>query len=108
MIDPKEIEKVFGGKFIYDDYGQMVFGVHDNPGHQIALNVEDACLSVRGWGSIENIFGCKDGERFQDAFGRWVVEAMNEKLNRCLTTVEPDTTKIQAVQKDGFSNGGAG
>ena len=27
---------------------------------------------------------------------------------RCLTIVEPDTTKIQVVQQDGFSNGGAG
>lgn len=100
MVDKKEIELVFGDRFIYDDYGQMIFGVHKKIGHQIAFNVEDSCLSVRGWGAIESVFGCKQGERFQDAFGRWVVDAMNEKLKRCLTSVEPDTTASQPVNPE--------
>ena len=94
MLEPKQIEKVFGGRFIYDDYGQMIFGVHEKAGHQIAFNVEDTCLSVRGWGSIEKIFGCKEGERFQDSFGRWVVEALNEKLSRCLTNDATDQQEV--------------
>lgn len=85
MIDPKEIKKVFGEKFVYDDNGQMVFGEHSSLGLQLAI-------SIRGWGRIEKVFGSNNGMQFHDDFGRWVVDAMNEKLNRCLTTDVPDTT----------------
>lgn len=44
---------------------------------------------LRGWGAIQLLFKNKDGtidfvkaEKFQDELGLWVVDAINEKLNK--------------------------
>lgn len=44
---------------------------------------------IRGWGHIQNMFKNPDqtidfckAEQFQDALGKWVADAINEKLNK--------------------------
>jgi len=38
-------------------------------------------LSIRGWGAIQNMFPTiTDAEQFQDELGRFIADAINEKL----------------------------
>ena len=69
-------EKDFiGPKVYYDDHGQMIFSHKDDDGVQLILD-------VRGWGAIQHLFDkIEDAEKFQDAIGNWIAEAINEKLN---------------------------
>jgi len=56
------------GKFKYDDYGQMVWDSDTN-----------LMPDIRGWGTFQYM---EDGQKRMDEFGQWVVDAMNEKLDR--------------------------
>ena len=71
-----------GVKATYDEHGQYIWGVDKDGGHQ-------KLADLRGWGAIQNLFKTKDGlideekaESFQDELGRWLVDAINEKLER--------------------------
>lgn len=71
-----------GVKAIYDEDGQYIWGVtKDGKIQKIA--------DLRGWGAIQNFFKTKGGlideekaSSFQDELGRWIVDAINEKLER--------------------------
>ena len=67
----------------------------------------DHCVAT----SYDAPFCYLDSDKYvslQDSCDKWYSTKLNDSRNRCLTIVEPDTTKIQVVQKDGFSVGGAG
>lgn len=71
-----------GVKTTYDDECQIIWGVDKDGGLQ---NIAD----LRGWGAIQNLFVNKDktidqnaAASFQDELGKWIVEAINEKLER--------------------------
>ena len=75
-------------KAIYDNYGQFIWGIEKDGGHQ-------KLADLRGWGAIQNLFINKDktidldaAESFQYEVGRWIVEAINEKLERELLSNE--------------------
>jgi hypothetical protein len=77
-----KITDFIGVKATYDEYGQFIWGVDKDGGHQ-------KLADLRGWGAIQNLFINKDktidldaAASFQDEFGRWIVEAINEKLER--------------------------
>ena len=77
-----EIGEFIGEKVIYDDCGQFIWGVSKEEGLQ-------KIADLRGWGAIQNLFKTPDGnidtikaENFQDALGKWIVDAINEKLER--------------------------
>jgi hypothetical protein len=46
-------------------------------------------VDLRGWGAIQNLFLNKDGTidtdsaaKFQDELGEWIVDAINEKMQK--------------------------
>jgi hypothetical protein len=42
---------------------------------------DDYILSIRGWGSIQNMIkNQEDSEKFQDYLGEWIADAINQKL----------------------------
>lgn len=70
------------GKFKYDNIGQYIWLVEPNGNHQ-------KIADLRGWGAIQNLFKLSGGkidiekaEKFQDDLGKWVTEALQEKLER--------------------------
>jgi hypothetical protein len=64
----------FIGKAVYDPTGTMIFA-EQKTGHMQYL------LDVRGWGAIQNLFKTvEEAEAFQDQIGRFVADAINEKL----------------------------
>lgn len=78
----KEINKFIGEKAIYDQMGQFIWGVDKQGNHQ-------KIADLRGWGAIQNLFKNKDGtinfadaEKFQDALGEWIADALNNKLKQ--------------------------
>lgn len=77
-----KISDFFGVKVVYDDMGQFIWGVEKNGNHQ-------KIADLRGWGAIQNLFKRKDhsiniekAEKFQQDLGAWIVDAINEKLQR--------------------------
>lgn len=68
------------GTLKYDEEGQYIFHIQEN-GNQHILG------EVRGWGAIQKFFKLPDGqiatkkaEAFQDELGKWIVQALQEKL----------------------------
>jgi hypothetical protein len=66
----------------YDEEGQFIWGINKEGEYQHLAD-------LRGWGAIQNLFINKDksidldaAAIFQDEFGRWIVEAINEKLEK--------------------------
>ena len=77
-----KVTDFIGVKAIYDEYGQYIWAVDKDGGHQ-------KLADLRGWGAIQSLFKTKKGlvdeekaASFQDELGRWLVDAINEKLER--------------------------
>ena len=77
-----KVTDFIGVKATYDEHGQYIWGVDKKGGYQ-------KLADLRGWGAIQNIFKTKGGlideekaASFQDELGRWLVDAINEKLER--------------------------
>lgn len=71
----------FIGEEATSDCGR-IWGVDKTGGLQMVAE-------IRGWGAIQNLFKLKGGgidvekaEAFQDELGKWIVDAINEKLER--------------------------
>ena len=88
----KEI-KEFIGFAKYDEWGggyiwgnnlngnQMIAQVNDLP--DSVYMVVNEVLSIRGWGAIQHMFPTiQNAEEFQDELGKFIAEAINEKLKR--------------------------
>jgi len=89
----KQIKKFIGDKVEYDEFGgtyiwaytenksQMLADI-DCPARNELDQLNDAVMRVRGWGAIQRMFkNMSDAEKFQDDLGKWIAEAINEKLN---------------------------
>jgi len=86
-MDEKLMEMLskFIGEAYYDKHGQMIFGKQKDGNNQMLLN-------VRGWGAIQHLFLVKgkptyddwekDAGKFQDDYGKFVADAINEKIER--------------------------
>lgn len=77
------VEEYIENPVWYDKHGQMIFFKTKTAGHQILVD-------VRGWGNIQNLpefkkngeYHFKEAGEFQDKVGQWIVDAINEKLER--------------------------
>ena len=77
-----KVTDFIGVKATYHEDGQTIWGVSKDGTYQ---KIGD----VRGWGAIRKIFLTPDGSideekamNFQDELGKWIVDAINEKLQR--------------------------
>lgn len=84
MKRPEKPSDFIGVSAKYDENGTMIWAVRQDGGHQMLLD-------LRGWGAIQNLFIVKGttqeidfpaAEKFQDDLGKWITEAINEKLER--------------------------
>ena len=76
-----KIKDFINGKVSYDKQGQY-FWIHGNSNGMQMLG------ELRGWGYIQNMF-VKNGKinesqagEFQDEIGRFIADAINEKMDR--------------------------
>jgi hypothetical protein len=68
------IKEYLNGKVSYDSYGTYLW-LTNTKGEQQMLG------EIRGWGHIQNLFKTeKDAAAFQDEIGKFVAEAINEKI----------------------------
>jgi hypothetical protein len=77
-----KVTDFIGVKATYDNYGQYIWGVDKEGNHQ-------KLADLRGWGAIQNLFktdtdliDIDKASIFQDEVGKWIVDAINEKLAR--------------------------
>ncbi len=76
------IKEYLGKSVWYDEQGQMIFSTTPKGDRHVA-DIDFEGISVRGWGSIQYMFDSPDDAiKFQDDVGRFVAEAINEKLNK--------------------------
>jgi len=60
----------------YDEYGTHIWS-KDNEGDIQKI------ADIRGWGGIQQLFGThKECEEFQDEVGKFIADAINEKVQR--------------------------
>lgn len=68
-------------KIVFDEIGTYIWCRSKSEGDQMIGE-------VRGWGAIQNLFRTKNGidfqkaEQFQDELGKFIAEAIQEKLDR--------------------------
>jgi len=61
----------------YDQFGQYLWSKQSEDG-DIQMVGE-----IRGWGAIQQLFGThKECEEFQDQIGKFIADAINEKVQR--------------------------
>lgn len=88
----EEIKK-FIGHAKYDEWGGGYIWGSNPKGNQMIAQIDDfpdktyevvnEVLSIRGWGAIQKMFpSITDAEQFQDELGRFIADAINEKIQR--------------------------
>ena len=86
----KEI-KEFIGVAEYDEWGGgYIWGFDKDMSAQMIGQINEPkeikvneVLSIRGWGAIQNMFPTiESAEEFQNELGKFIAEAINEKLKR--------------------------
>ncbi len=110
MTLQEQIKAFIGEKVKFDEYGSgYLWGVNKKGESQMIGE-------VRGWGSIQNLFKNKDGsldeekaENFQDEMGKFIAEAITEKLSapsveRCYSSKEMMDV-IKAAFQSGINKG---
>jgi hypothetical protein len=77
-----KVTDFIGVKAQYDEDGQFIWGVDKEDRLQ-------KIADLRGWGAIQNLFKTSETKydadkaaKFQDDLGQWIVDAINEKLER--------------------------
>jgi hypothetical protein len=90
MTEIENTIKKYIGEAKYDEWGgQYIWGTNQNNDtiEMVAQIPEiregENLVTIRGWGAIQNMknLPCSPDE-FQDAIGRFVAEAINEKIAR--------------------------
>jgi hypothetical protein len=104
MENNEKLMTFLGKEAIYDDMSQKIWAKHADGGLQMLAD-------IRGWGAIQNLFKEKDGSinellatNFQDEMGRWITEAINEKMtlsnsSECKHTVDDLLYKKNGIAK---------
>jgi uncharacterized protein YqgQ len=73
------IKDFINGPVTYDDYGQYLWINTPKDGTQMLGE-------IRGWGHIQYMFkDQKESQKFQDEVGKFVADAVNEKMNAAST-----------------------
>jgi hypothetical protein len=77
-----KITDYINGEVTYDGFGTYLWIAEPNTGLQMLGE-------VRGWGRIQNLFTDNEGKvdfeaaaQFQDEVGRFITEAVNEKIEK--------------------------
>lgn len=83
--EEKLIREFIGNSVYYDEYGGGYIWGKTKEGSEMIAQVDepdnDYVLSIRGWGAIQNKMNTlKEAEDFQDSLGRWIADAINQKL----------------------------
>ena len=61
----------------YDPFGQYLWSKQDDDGGSQMIG------EVRGWGALQHEFDTEDeAAKFQDEVGKFIAEAINEKIKR--------------------------
>lgn len=61
----------------YDEYGQYLWSKQSSDGGSQMI------AEVRGWGALQHEFKTyEEAEKFQDEVGKFIAEAINEKVQR--------------------------
>lgn len=59
----------------YDEYGQYLWSKQNDENQMIG--------EIRGWGRLQNEFKTEDeAAKFQDEIGKFIAEAINEKIQK--------------------------
>jgi hypothetical protein len=85
--------KNFIGHAKYDEWGGgYIWGYDKKEVNNMLAQIEtpddetvevNQVLSIRGWGAIQNMFpSIEDAEAFQDELGKFIADAINEKLEK--------------------------
>lgn len=70
------LKEYLKGTVKYDDYGQFLWLVDEKE----SMNMLG---EIRGWGHIQHLFkDTKEAAAFQDEIGKFVAEAINEKIKK--------------------------
>ena len=78
----------------YDDYGQYLWSKQDEDGGSQIIG------EVRGWGAIQQLFKThKECAEFQDKVGKFIADAINEKVNRELPQQEISDEEIEIASE---------
>lgn len=65
-----EVEDFLKEDVYYEPFGQQI------------LTTCNLIADIRGWGAIQQLFKKEeDAARFQDELGKWIADAINQKLN---------------------------
>lgn len=65
----------------YDQYGQYLWSKQDEDGGSQMVG------EIRGWGALQNAFKTpEEASKFQDQVGKFIAEAINEKIERQFKT----------------------
>ena len=91
----KHLEKIkeFVGIAKYDEWGGGYIWGNNPKGNEMIAQINDfpdktyevvnEVLSIRGWGAIQHMFkNIDEAAEFQDELGRFIAEAINEKIER--------------------------
>jgi len=75
-----KITDFINGVVKYDEDGQYFWVKEPDGGNQMIAE-------LRGWGAIQNMFpmtkkGQEDAAKFQDEIGKFIEEAINEKIKK--------------------------
>lgn len=74
MSKEQQIKNFIGTAKFDEQGGGHIWGIDKNGGHQMIAE-------VRGWGAIQHLFKTQDeAADFQDYVGRFIAEAINDKL----------------------------
>jgi hypothetical protein len=61
----------------YDEFGQYLWSKQSSDGGSQMIG------EVRGWGALQNEFNTmEEASKFQDEVGKFIAEAINEKIQR--------------------------
>ena len=61
----------------YDEFGQYLWSKQSSDGGSQMIG------EVRGWGALQNEFNTmEEASKFQDEVGKFIAEAINEKVQR--------------------------
>ena len=74
----------------YDEYGTHIWNREDKDGGSQLV------AEIRGWGRLQNEFPTlKESEKFQDEVGKFIVQAIREKIARTSSQTEISDEEIE-------------
>ena len=91
------IQEWFKNGVQYDSEGTQIWAVEKTKDADYLHHVAD----IRGWGEIQNLFklDMNKAAEFQDRIGKFIAEAINEKLEREHSLPTPEQSKKAMLRR---------